>query len=374
MPSARARRARTPAWRASSSATRTSGAPTTVPLAEPALRASADPAEHRAARHHARGASGRETQSPSNGVRMASRSEGSGRCARARPRGSRSARSASGEVRGHQHPELIGLGLAALGLFLASLLLARLGGRHRRRGDRGGAPGCRRQRCVRRADRADGRRLAHALSQRARRGAAVPHRPRARDRRPDDHARLRPRRRGRRPARRRPREAPRHDRLAHRRRDGARRRRAAPHRRLRRRDPAPLGWRRAPRLERGPAAGRAPARRRSLCSRNTSRCAAPRHEPPVDVVHDYPGRRLRGSLAAATARRRAGRGHPEHALRAPARAGRVRPARPLGAEGVAAAGRQRRARRTRRRPRRSCRRSRTSASRRRSSARSPARA
>ena len=54
-----------------------------------------------------------------------------------------------------------------------------------------------------------------------------------------------------------------------------------------------------------------------------------------------PRRRLGGALAAAAARGRAGRGHPEHALRAPARAGRVRPARPLAAEGVAAAGRQR---------------------------------
>ena len=101
---------------------------------------------------------------------------------------------------------------------------------------------------------------------------------------------------------------------------------------------------------------------------------APRHEPPVDVVHDFPDVVSEGLSQPPAARGRAGRGHPEHALRAPARAGRVRPARPLAAEGVAAAGRQRDRRRTRRRPRPSCRPSRTSASTPRSSARSPGRA
>ena len=173
--------------------------------------------------------------------------------------------------------------------------LSRLGGRGRRGEDRGRLPRRARLGRLRRAARARRRRRADALPQRAARREAVPHRARRDARRADGDARLRPRR-------------------------------------LRRRACSAAGSRRcsarpgrcssaSPRCS--PAGSCSPAPPTARCSAAlTTRCGArsrgPRrgskqhevvapppalvHEPPVDVVHDYPDVVSEGLGAAAPAR------------------------------------------------------------------------
>ena len=183
----------------------------------------------------------------------------------------------------HEHPELIGLGLVAIGLFLASLLYL---------GWEGGVVGEKIESGLRDVIGSAAYAAPLALvvvgglmlfrSALARR-EAVPHRARRHDARADGHARRRPRRRRRQrcsaagspscsaapaPLLARP--------------DRAARRRAPALRRLVRRRPPPLASRRPPRRR---AAG-APAETRDEVLAPPPVLA--QHEPPIDVVHDYP--------------------------------------------------------------------------------------
>ena len=100
------------------------------------------------------------------------------RCARRLRRGSRSARAKA--ARGHQHPELIGLGLAAFGLFMAQRALRGLERRLRRQGDRRRPGRGRRRDRLRAAGRVRRDRRADGRAQRPAALRAVPHRARRR--------------------------------------------------------------------------------------------------------------------------------------------------------------------------------------------------
>ena len=298
----------------------------------------------------------------------------SGRCGRARPRASRSGRRRRSAARAaHEHPELIGLGLARGRALPRLAALSGLGGRHRRREGRDGPARRARVGRVRRAARARRRRRPDALPQRTRRRDAVPHRPRRRAlglmiTLGADHGGVVGN-----AARRRAREAARRHRLASSRPDRAARGRPAALRRLVRRHPPPL---------RVTSCARAPSRAPDASVRSSDEVAARRrrrsrrHEPPVDVVQDYPDVVSEGLSEPLAAPARAGRGDrgADGALRRPARRGGVRAARPRRAQGLAAGSGKREGRRPAHRRHARARRSRTSASRRRSSARSPARA
>ena len=168
--------------------------------------------------------------------------------------------------------------------------LPRLGRRRRRREGRAGAARLARLCRLRRAGGPRRRRRADALPQRAPRTSPRSASGSVCSLRADDDARLGPRRLRRRTARRRDRDAARLDRLAARRPDGAARRRPAAHRRLVRRDPAPLGHATSAARTSAAAAARLerPDRPERWPRRSIAASALALHEPPVDVVHDYP--------------------------------------------------------------------------------------
>ena len=182
----------------------------------------------------------------------------------------------------HQHPELIGLVLAAFGLFLASLLYL---------GWEGGVVGEKIEAGFRdvlgSAAYVAPLALAGVGGLMLFRSALLDVKPfrtgaRRDARRPDGDARLGARRVRRRAARRRAGEAARRHRLAAARPDGAARRRPPALRRLLRRAAPPLPSRRP---ARGRQAGESCSEQQSRAPGRRPRCV---HEPPVDVVHDYP--------------------------------------------------------------------------------------
>ena len=225
------------------------------------------------------------------------------------------------KTRSHHHPELWGLGMVAVGLFLATVLWF---------GWDGGAVG---------ATVVDGLhgafgvaayviplvllcdRRADARAQQARRPEAVPHGPRRRCLRADDRPRPRRGRRDRRRPRRRPRARDRRHRRADRRRRPLHRRHASLHRCLGRRRPAPLGHRgaagrerRAAHARRSGGDGRGQLRRRARAGAASPARRCRRELPRRD--------RARGGVGRAAAARDAGRGAPRRTRSPPATARR----------------------------------------------------